>query len=62
MAEHVLERLQGEYQRRVKLEHYLWEHEPMRGTTDPTGIIPKPSDFEIVICILWSRLGCGCSI
>ena len=23
----------------------------------PSGNIPKPSDFDIVICILWSRLG-----
>lgn len=29
----------------------------MRATTDYQGNIPKPSDFDIVICILWSRLG-----
>ena len=29
----------------------------MRASTDYQGNIPKPSDFDIVICILWSRLG-----
>jgi len=29
----------------------------MLATTDFQGNIPKPSDFDIVICILWSRLG-----
>ncbi len=57
LAGQVLNRLQGEYIRRVKLEPYLWEYEPMRATTDYQGNIPKPSDFDIVICILWSRLG-----
>jgi tetratricopeptide (TPR) repeat protein len=54
---HVLDRLQGEFSRRVELEPYFWEHEPMRATMDFQGNIPKPSTFDIVICILWSRLG-----
>ena len=29
----------------------------MRATTDFQGNIPMPSDYDIVICILWSRLG-----
>jgi len=29
----------------------------MRGSTDFTGTIPDPSAFDIVVCILWSRLG-----
>ena len=53
----IIDRLQGEFRRRIKLDPYFWEHEPMRATTDYQGNIPKPSDFEIVICILWSRLG-----
>jgi tetratricopeptide (TPR) repeat protein len=57
IAGHVLKRLQGEFSRRVKLHPYFWEHEPMRATTDFQGNIPKPSEFDIVICILWSRLG-----
>lgn len=54
---HVLDRLQGEFQRRALIEPYFWEHEPMRAVTDFQGNIPKPSEFDIVICILWSRLG-----
>jgi len=57
LAVEVLNRLQGEFIRKVKLEPYLWEYEPMRATTDYQGNIPKPSDFDVVICILWSRLG-----
>ena len=56
LASQVLNRLQGESIRRVKLEPYLWEYERMRATTDYQGNIPKPSDFDIVICILWPRL------
>ena len=57
VTSHVLNRLQGEFSRLVKLHPYFWEHEPMRATTDFQGNIPKPSDYDIVICILWSRLG-----
>jgi tetratricopeptide (TPR) repeat protein len=57
LAGHVLDRLQGEFHRRVIIEPYFWEHEPMRAVTDYQGNIPQPSAFDIVICILWSRLG-----
>jgi hypothetical protein len=57
LAAHVLDRVQGEFSRRVKLDPYFWEHEPMRASTDYQGNIPKPSDFDILICILLSRLG-----
>ena len=43
---------------RVKLEGYFWEHEPMRATRgDFQENIPEPANFDIVVCILWSRLG-----
>src|SRR4051794_8647350 len=57
LSKRVLERLQGEFSRRVTLKPYFWEYEPMRGNTDYQGNIPKPSEYDIVICILWSRLG-----
>jgi tetratricopeptide (TPR) repeat protein len=57
VAGHVLDRLKGEFSRQVELQPYFWEHEPMLATTDFQGNIPKPSDFDIVVCILWSRLG-----
>ena len=57
IAGKVIDRLQGEFLTRVELEPYFWEHEPMRATTDYQGNIPSPSEFDIVVCILWSRLG-----
>ena len=57
LAGHVLDRLRGDFHRRVTIEPYFWEHEPMRAVTDYPGNIPEPSSFDIVICILWSRLG-----
>ena len=53
----VIRRLDGELIRRARLEPYFWEHEPMRATADFQAQIPAPSQFDIVICILWSRLG-----
>jgi hypothetical protein len=57
IAGKVIDRLQGEFLTRVELEPYFWEHEPMRATTDYQGNISSPSEFDIVVCILWSRLG-----
>ena len=58
-AERVIQKLQIEFGGRVKLDPFIWEHEPMRATasfSDPQNI-PLTSEFDIVICILWSRLG-----
>lgn len=58
-AEKVIDRLQLEHSGRVKLEKFFWEHEPMRATAsfnDPDNI-PSTAEFDVVICILWSRLG-----
>src|SRR4051794_16107064 len=57
IAGHVIARLRGEFRRRVDVSPYFWEHEPMRANTDYQGNIPQPSEFDIVVCILWSRLG-----
>jgi WD40 repeat protein len=57
MAERVVERLRGEFGRSVKLEPILWEHEPMRATEHFQEQIPPPSACDIVVCVLWSRLG-----
>lgn len=53
----VLNRLAGEFVGRVDVQSYFWEHEPMRATRDFQDQIPSPSTFDIVLCILWSRLG-----
>jgi hypothetical protein len=57
MTERVVQRLQGEFGRSVKLQPILWEHEPMRATLHPQEQIPLPSQCDIVVCLLWSRLG-----
>jgi tetratricopeptide (TPR) repeat protein len=57
MAQRVIERLQGEFGQSAKLEAILWEHEPMRATQSFQEQIPVPSACDIVVCILWSRLG-----
>ncbi len=57
LASRVIERLQGEYIGRVVLEPVLWEHEPLVATSTFQTQIVKPSETDIVIAILWSRLG-----
>jgi tetratricopeptide (TPR) repeat protein len=57
LATRVLERLQGEFSRVVTLEPLLWEHEPLRATGHFQEQIPPPSQADIMVCILWSRLG-----
>lgn len=57
LATRVLERLQGEFSRVLTLEPLLWEHEPLRATGHFQEQIPPPSQADIMVCILWSRLG-----
>ena len=57
MTTRVLERLQGEFAAYVKLEAILWEHEPLRATGHFQTQIMVPSAADVVICILWARLG-----
>jgi hypothetical protein len=58
VAYRVIERVEAWFGGRVKLEGYFWEHEPMRTTRgDFQGQIPQSSSFDLVVCILWSRLG-----
>ncbi|MEE4260950.1 MAG: tetratricopeptide repeat protein [Bacteroidales bacterium] len=53
----VIERLQGEYSGLVTLDPIYWEHEPLRATQSFQEQITRPSETDIVITILWSRLG-----
>ncbi len=57
IASRVIERLQSEYIGKVVLEPVLWEHEPLVATSTFQHQIVKPSDTDVVIAILWSRLG-----
>ncbi|BCM92613.1 hypothetical protein IAD21_04495 [Abditibacteriota bacterium] len=53
----VIGRLSGEFAGRVELQPILWEHEPLRATSHFQEQILPPSQTDIAICILWSRLG-----
>ena len=57
IANRVIDRLQSEYIGRVVLEPVLWEHEPLVATSTFQHQIVKPSDTDIMVSILWSRLG-----
>ena len=58
VAYRVIERVEAWFGGRVTLEGYFWEHEPMRATRgDFQENIPEPANFDLVVCILWSRLG-----
>lgn len=57
IANRVIERLQSEYIGKVVLEPVLWEHQPLVATSTFQHQIAKPSDTDVVIAILWSRLG-----
>ena len=57
LAVRVIERLAGEFGNLVSLDAVLWEHEPLRATGHFQEQIILPSETDIVICILWSRLG-----
>jgi len=57
LAESVLRRLGEEYRGSIRLEVVLWEHEPVFAHTGYQQQIARPSECDLVICILWSRLG-----
>ncbi len=53
----IIERLQARYWNFVRLEPVLWEREPLRATAHFNEELIKPSDCDLVIGILWARLG-----
>lgn len=57
IANRVIERMQSEYIGKVVLEPVLWEHEPLLATSTFQQQIVKPSETDVMIAILWSRLG-----
>ena len=52
-----IERLAQDYARFFAIEPYLWEYEVMLASGHFQDSIEPPSAFEVVILILWSRLG-----
>lgn len=57
LAGRVIDRLGREYADRVELEPIFWEHEPLVASATFQDQIVRPSETDIVLCILWSRLG-----
>jgi tetratricopeptide (TPR) repeat protein len=57
LAQRTIERMQGEYAGRAILEPVFWEHEPLVATSGFQDQIAQPSSADIMIAILWSRLG-----
>jgi tetratricopeptide (TPR) repeat protein len=57
IASRVIDRLRVRFQEHGEIDPYFWEYEPMRHHATFQNQIPPTSDFDVVICILWSRLG-----
>jgi hypothetical protein len=57
LCSRVIERLQGEVGERFNIEEIRWEKRPARATDDFQSQIVPPSETDIVVGILWSRLG-----
>jgi WD40 repeat protein len=52
-----IERLAQDFARFFEIEPYLWEYEAMIASGHFQDSIEPPSSFDIVLLILWSRLG-----
>jgi len=57
LTRRVIQRLGDEFSQSVILEPVLWEHEPLLATSSFQPQIADPALTDIVVCILWSRLG-----
>jgi hypothetical protein len=57
LTERVLRRLAEQYRDRVQLSVLLWEHEPLFAHDTFQSQIERPSQCDLVISVLWSRLG-----
>jgi len=57
LTKRVIQRLQGEFSGQAILDPIFWEHEPLLATKSFQEQIIRPSETDIVVTILWSRLG-----
>lgn len=57
IAQRVVERLDREFATQFRIEPLLWEREPLVATEHFQTLITRPRETEIVVVILWSRLG-----
>lgn len=56
-TEQVLSDLAKAYSRHVRLDAVFWEHEPLFSHAGFQDQLPPPRDFDLVIVLLWSRIG-----
>lgn len=56
-AEAIIKRLDAEFSEFLRVEPVLWERLPLTADASPQTHITDPGDADIVIVILWSRLG-----
>jgi hypothetical protein len=56
-ADLIIDKLSLDYSRFFTIESYRWEHEAMLASKHFQDAIESPSAFDIVVLILWSRLG-----
>jgi hypothetical protein len=56
-ADLILDKLGQDYSRFFAIETYRWEHEAMLASQHFQDAIEPPSRFDIVVMIVWSRLG-----
>jgi WD40 repeat protein len=56
-ADLIVDKLSQDYSRFFAIESYRWEHEAMIASKHFQDVIEPPSAFDIVVLILWSRLG-----
>lgn len=57
LAERVLRRLGDELAGRLQIEAVIWEHEPLLATDTFQSQLRRPSETDVVVSILWARLG-----
>ena len=57
IVQRVIERLNRKLSHYVSIEGVFWEREPLVVTSDFQSLITRPSQTDIVVVILWGRLG-----
>jgi len=57
IAERVVQRLDEEFALHLELRAVMWEREPLLASHHVQGLITPPHDTDIVVVILWTRLG-----
>jgi len=57
IAERVVKRLAREFSYHFRVEAVLWEREPLLATHHFQDLIVPPHETDIVVTVLWSRLG-----